>query len=594
MKQIKISEGQYLKDIFPEIISNFIYYKTLPGVGATSLEIECLRNSLMIEPNVPVIIGKCKQYKNLLGVYEGITIDIIIEYLLSSATPKKIMVTPESMFKIKEAASVTGFNLYKDFFLFFDECDRTIKDAGFRKKISMSMDDFFEFDKKAFISATPLEPSDPRFKGQDFKSLKVEPDYDYRKDIDLLVTNNVFLSLQKILNSNPGGNYCIFLNSTGLIASYAKKLGLKKRCRIFCSREAKYRFEIHDFKASDTLKKFEQINFFTSRFYSAVDIYMDTKPIVIMLTDAINVEHTIIDPITDAVQIVGRFRGGVEKIIHITNIDPELESMNKEEVLAYLNGCEKSYNDIRALRNSASEQGSIDTLTEALNLVPYSNYINDDESKNYYMVDNTIHEERVKGYYKSGENLIQAYRKSGHFNPSVANDEFSLTDIENLRLNSNSSFKVIVEVVVNTLEETLKQSPQFSLDNNQTVLAELNKSFPLIVNAYKEIGKDDLLKNSYSKSQLVKFIKNKRRQESKTHFGFLKTIQEEFPDGITLASSEIKSRLDAAIKQHGVSLRADIKVLGDYFKLSPRKTIKRAKDGKETKGYTIVKSKFNI
>lgn len=594
MKYLQISKDQYLMDLIPEVPTNTIFYKTLTGIGATSLEISCQRNSLIIEPNVPVIIGKCKDNNKILGVYEGVTIDKVIEYLLSSIEHKKILVTPESIFKVKEAASVTGVNLHEEFFLFFDECDRTIKDAGFRKKIILPMDDFFAFKKKAFISATPLEPSDPRFIEQTFQRIEIKPDFDYRKDIDVVLTNNVFLSLKKLLTENPDENYCIFLNSTGLIASYIKTLEIQPRCRVFCSREASYSFQYNHIKASDNLKEFQQVNFFTSRFYSAVDIYMDVKPTVIMLTDVINVGHTIIDPKTDAVQIVGRFRTGVKKIIHITNVDAEIQSMNKDEVVAYLNGCERSYGDIRALRNSATEKGSIDTLSEALELVPYANYVNEDGSKNYYMIDNTVHEERIKGCYQNSEKLIEAYQDSGHFSPSLFTEAFPLSDIDNLKLSSGNSFKNMVEVIVNTLGIIFEQRSTFSFNNDQAVLAELNKAFPVVMHAYQELGKEDLLKNSYSKKQLEKHLKEKKREKEKSHFGFLKTLQEDFPTGITLSSAEIRRRLDVAIKQHGLSLSPDIKLLEDFCELSPRRTIERTPEGREIKGFTIRRSKFNI
>jgi hypothetical protein len=58
MNRLKISKGQYLKDIMPEIPTNTIIYKTLTGIGATTLEMESARNSIIMEPNVPVIKGK--------------------------------------------------------------------------------------------------------------------------------------------------------------------------------------------------------------------------------------------------------------------------------------------------------------------------------------------------------------------------------------------------------------------------------------------------------------------------------------------------------------------------------------------------------
>lgn len=87
-KYIEISKTpdntiQYLTEVLPEIPTNTILYKKLTGLGATYGEIRANRSSIIIEPNVPVIVGKCNDDKhkddNLFGVYEGIYTDDIIK-----------------------------------------------------------------------------------------------------------------------------------------------------------------------------------------------------------------------------------------------------------------------------------------------------------------------------------------------------------------------------------------------------------------------------------------------------------------------------------------------------------------------------------
>lgn len=76
---------QYLTEILPEIPTNTILYKKLTGLGATYGELKANRNSIIIEPNKPVISGKCKDPKhkddNLFGVYEGVYADNIMAYI---------------------------------------------------------------------------------------------------------------------------------------------------------------------------------------------------------------------------------------------------------------------------------------------------------------------------------------------------------------------------------------------------------------------------------------------------------------------------------------------------------------------------------
>ena len=62
---------QYLTEVLPMIPTNTILYKKLTGLGATYGELKANRNSIIIEPNKPVISGKCKDPKhkddNLFG-----------------------------------------------------------------------------------------------------------------------------------------------------------------------------------------------------------------------------------------------------------------------------------------------------------------------------------------------------------------------------------------------------------------------------------------------------------------------------------------------------------------------------------------------
>lgn len=51
---------QYLTEILPEIPTNTILYKKLTGLGATYGELKANRNSIIIEPNKPVISGNAK------------------------------------------------------------------------------------------------------------------------------------------------------------------------------------------------------------------------------------------------------------------------------------------------------------------------------------------------------------------------------------------------------------------------------------------------------------------------------------------------------------------------------------------------------
>lgn len=114
----------FMSNGFP---TNSIIFKTLPGFGATYWEISYVRNSIIIVPPVPAIMGKMTKHPNICGVFKKTTPQEIKDYLKSDVYPKKIITTPEGYLKkvkpiIQSRGS--GFSLFEDFFMLFDECDR--------------------------------------------------------------------------------------------------------------------------------------------------------------------------------------------------------------------------------------------------------------------------------------------------------------------------------------------------------------------------------------------------------------------------------------------------------------------------------------
>jgi hypothetical protein len=63
---ITLKEGQYLSDVMDEIPSNCILSKRIPGCGATTLELNTDRNSIIVVPNIPVIVSKCNKKHSFL------------------------------------------------------------------------------------------------------------------------------------------------------------------------------------------------------------------------------------------------------------------------------------------------------------------------------------------------------------------------------------------------------------------------------------------------------------------------------------------------------------------------------------------------
>lgn len=593
-RYITLSEGQFMTDITDCLLTNNIYIKKLTGIRATTLELEAQRNSLIVESHVVVIKNK----KGFFPVHKGIRVEDILNYLKNDSIKyKKIMTTPESYNKVVIAANLASIDLYKEFFFLFDECDRTVKDVDYRKTIILPMNDFFKFENKAFISATAVVPSDPRFEEQNFEIVEVMPDYDYSKEIKLIITNSTFSALRYEMNAVSDRPICIFLNSIKCIAEVIRQMDIKEEAHIYCSEDKMYPLRAHGYKAFDniehkddgngiTIMKHAKYNFFTCRFNAAVDMIMCVNPTVIMVTNLYEAEHTVVDPNSEAVQVVGRFRRGVNDIIAISNIK-DMGAKTEIEAKSYLAGCKHSYEDIKRLLLASTTEGAKDTLAEALKLVTYSNFVNPDGSDNHYMFDCFLYDESVKMKFQSEENLINSYTNS-YFRPIVERERYPISDEDYKFSKSGVSFNQIKEVLINALDKLTISDYKFEISNNQEVIEQLRQSFPDIVRGYFTLGADRL-KSCYSLHNLKSEMKLKYKDAQKSNYNFIKELQEVFYDGLEDTTVELVKLLETVIKKVGLDLKPNLKLLDDYFILSKRKSLKVSRE----KGYTVLKSRFN-
>lgn len=579
---LSIKEGQFLKHIMPKIPINTILSKTLPGLGATTLEIESKRHSIIIEPNVPVIKGKEKKYKDILfGVYEGITTDNVIDYLLQPIKKgkyKKLMTTPESFFKIIRAMNALQIDYYKDFMLLFDECDKIIKDVSYRNTIALPIEDFFLFENKAFVSATPILPSDPRFEEQDFRLIKIEPDFNYKKKMQLITTNNVVSVFRKIIEMcNNQKQICIFLNSTDTIYSIIDKFGIKEQSQVFCSQDSVNKLKNIDkgVEAYSNLQldkkgntKLLQYNFFTSRFFSAVDIDLETQPIVVIISDLFYAKHSMIDPQTEAIQIVGRFRKGVNSIIHLSNTDYRIISKNVEQLDSYLDGCHEIYCQLKSLFQSATHEGIRDTLKEALERVTYHKFLDQNGSKNHFMIDNYFDEECVKGYYKNPDRLVSAYNNTPFFEVKHQKRNEPLGDDDRLKISRAENKKEKRNVIIEQLNLLNGQDGVYDEPLFKEFRDSLYKEDSLIVDIYETFGEQYARTNLMSEKKMKLDLIKYRSDKGQDKFAIMTSIYAVFSEGGKYKVKYVKDMIRKIYSSYGDNAPYTARKIEDFFKVN--------------------------
>ena len=184
---------------------------------------------------------------------------------------------------------------------------------------------------------------------------------------------------------------------------------------IFCSDQSAVELRQRGFKNVHTEWKNEYENhfmFFTSRFFTGLDIWLDKQPRVLYFSDAKNAEQTLMDPFTDMAQACGRFRNGMKEIIHYVNFNPAIERKSEEDIEEYVNSIINSHIALRDILNSSKKKFERQAINKILEELPFKEIFFEDEI-DYFMKDNIADSERVRQYYEDFYSLQTAYGVSG-------------------------------------------------------------------------------------------------------------------------------------------------------------------------------------
>lgn len=574
----KNGKTQYLTEVLPEIPTNTILYKKLTGLGATYGELKADRDSIILEPNVPVIKGKCKDPKhakdNLMGVYENVTVDSIVKYLQACKEKHiKLLSTPESFSKIKAAFEEIDRDIYSTCYLLFDECHKIVKDVDYRENITLPFDDFFMFENKGLVSATPLDFTDPRFFKQKFQIMEVQPNFEYAQPLNLYHTNNVLQELKKRIG-NIEKPIFLFINSTETIYSIMNKLDILEQSTVFCAynsvknlKDKKFSQVYSDWDAA----KMNKYNFLTSRFFNALDIELDFQPEVFIVTDVTMATQSIIDPFTDTIQIIGRFRNGIASASHITNTDYKFQVRSKAQLQFRINVFEENYKMLKAYYDNATSDELRDAVKAILNNHPLTPLLNTDGTKNWFKIDNYLAENLVQGYYNSFDELVKNYKQCKSFKLNYESTAYKLSDTERLkRENKSLSIKAKRREIVEQLEMLKGDETSIAMEHKR----ELIRTDAFIVQAYDELGKAKIEELKYSQLKIREAMILKKYNENRTGTEFIEMVKNRFKAGQSYELSQINKIRDEIysllnmppIKRKPKDFLSDFFELRDYWK----------------------------
>jgi len=604
----KLSDNVELR----KITTNWILYKTLPGIGATHSEIIAKRNSIIMLPHVSIIKNKQMKHNkkhNTFAIHgddrETKSKDIDA-YLLRDLPDKKFLTTPQGLTKIKWAVERLAkrgivIDLFKDYFLLIDEGHKWVKDVDYREDMIPPMDDFFQFNNKGIVSATMLPFSDPRFKAQDFKRIKINPvhpkgpvdwfksepfkrsvgqiklqnlkvKHPYKKDILLLSVNSVTTGLSEYIQTNPAPAHCIFFNSIQGIVSIINELGIGNESRVFCSKESAFLLKVkertlnisHDFLPEDN-GRLAKYNFFTSSFYTGLDIELCYKPNIIILTDCETLKYSIVDPYTDVPQIIGRFRNGMyQSVVHINDHTKFIEQPSQEQLEARMDNSKIVYEAIENLKASAPDlelKKVFDEVKERSH--PYSTLISNGQYS-YFKEDNYWNLQRIRSYYKQPYLLSQAYYDCDMFHVHEDSSIYDGSGVVKLKRSTGKYTKTNVFEFGRLYEELQLVKGTFIYYSKLNELAQI---FPVLAEAFERLGVPGFIEADFRIKKIKQSLYLLDNQEGYNSLPLIELVLDNFKVGGKYCKAAAKKKLQQLYELVGLQVTAKAADLERYFYL---------------------------
>ncbi|MCD7924575.1 MAG: hypothetical protein LUI85_07715 [Bacteroides sp.] len=275
--------------------------------------------------------------------------------------------------------------------------------------------------------------------------------------------------------------------------------------------------------------------------------------------------ESVIDPATEAIQIIGRFRNGVNSVTHIASIRPDLECMSGEEIDYWLQGAEKVYNGWQQQLRTSSNIGERTLLQEAIGENSYLPYLDEKGNLNPFLVANYYEKEQVKRLYTSTTLLCNAYQQTEYFNFLHEERMMPVSDNERLAIQHRLAKKKRAELILRKLEEMAGMSKSTDkkvqkryrriLDNLITSTAD-----QYIYDCFQRFGAEFVREADYNETKLRQSLNVSSENNIKQSGRMQDYIRQKFVAGTEYTVQEAKSMLKQVYKKMGPNVARGITV----------------------------------
>ena len=606
---ISVKNGTYLSSTIDKLPHGIIN-KTETGIGATTVELDSRRNSIIVEPLKVTASAKAYKHKAL---YVGsptkqfpkkIKMNDIQNYLNDKSTEyKKIVVVADSLDKVIELIPKKDLENY---FLMIDESDSFQLDSQFR----YAMEKCYEIYKnhpvkqRCMITATPLEFSDPEIANEEQTIIQYEKPI--TKEVNLYHTDNhlglAYDKIAEILKSFPNEKIIVAYNNVtklvGLANSLVKTFGVKENeISILCGTNSKSKAGKY-FKELNSSFLPTKIVLKTSAYFTGFDIN-DYYHLFILVNNADRLNCLSELRIK---QIAGRCR--LEKGLLSNNIIQEFvpqktEEQSKEELI------EAAQKEIDALNCLTKTYKNSSILNRQINLIrdllmsktQYNgfslvkkDFLTGNAKISYLNIDAALELTRTrKEVYKNKNTLCQKLKSIEY---KVNKKEIlSKTEVEKIDLKHliDERSKIIERNIkykdVQFLEDLLQSE---NLDAFQVCAYETYTALQQYID--KDYLIDMIIKYSKSKNItcLKNFLKSAQLCILEETTNYKQALCSQFIIGETYDNNQIHTRIKRFFMKIGLSdLNIDEQKAVKYFRLmiSHTRNHRISKTAKTVKGY---------
>ncbi|MFC3415652.1 DEAD/DEAH box helicase family protein [Algoriphagus hitonicola] len=540
-----------------------IIYKAETGMGATTLELTSLRNSIIVEPTRSTAFQKANNPNNPfpalyvgsdIETRKGIEPSMIKSYLRSKNPFKKFLVVAESLTKLIKQIPTKELGTYH---FTIDESDSFQLDSTFRDGMEKCLDIYkqIEPERRSMVTATPLEFTDPELLNEPKITIRYE--HGNKRDVQLFECDNGFgvlvESILKKFSGDPSNfeKVVIALNSLSLINSVIEAITDDKlsggvdiaQINVLCSSSSEAKvIKYHELKGEHLPGL---VTFITSAFFTGLDLqdkfhlftYVSSKESVLRLSEK------------KIKQVAGRGRNGLlsETIIYERKDIPKGPFFSfhdlkeaAESQLQSLNCIEKTYSKspiMKARIESTFKAMLTNGAVDSSRLVRKN--LKGDYSVSFLNIDALLEYSRVaKTVYHPKNGLAEALRTSGCV-VNISQKHSALTPSEtdtHIAKLASTEKKKLITLLYNIAKR--KMSFEEAYEEQATTKAVV-LGLSIFEKFRKYIDEDVLIEaisKTLSKERSGTSVRNLKRLETKLDFaiqdpttGFLKELFQKIP-----------------------------------------------------------------